>query len=441
MKQFLQSPSFRFGFLFCFLLTAYPAAAQLGRFRKAIFKVTPREGLSNFFNVSIDLVDRHGERVTVSPGANVMKWDYFHFQSEDGVRISYGTGTFPISRNLTGKDSMKVTVTCDNSDLNTAFYVPVKYCKSIGLGAGELNYGSSVAEDWYMIMNDGSRYPLNLNWFDPDLLVNESDPAVRYQNGMIVLATRELIHEAQLRFRNAQTGELVIDQPLEVVYRSSVEFDFSGLPGRSGRNGQNSAIASETGANGENGERGLDAESVTVFLRPGSGTNEGFYEVIAIGGNHRKQTFTRPENVTLNIKARGGRGGDGGDGGKGGDAARTDDVALRRSGGNGGHGGLGGYGGDGGDVVVIIAEALKDTPIAVNVKNEGGSSGVGGRNGSQGYDPNRGLIERALIRDESQKPAVTEGASGYTGRSGTYLGTRYVSPEEFDRLLREAGWK
>src|ERR1044071_4049317 len=103
MKQTLRPFSARFGllFLFFFLLNA-SAHSQLGRFHSVTWKVKPWRGLSTFFNVTGYLIDRRGDTVVVEPGKDIVRWDYFKFHSEPGVKCNYGLGTFPIYRDFNG---------------------------------------------------------------------------------------------------------------------------------------------------------------------------------------------------------------------------------------------------------------------------------------------------------------------------------------------------
>ena len=413
------------------------------RFSKVDWEITMKPGLSNEFRITMILTTQKGREIIINPGENELRWSAFTFESKDLQYFSMGTGRYKINRDLTGKDSITIIAVSEELDLYSRFVIPVIHCQGIRLDNRSLEFDSPEAQQWTMIMNDHSEFPLESKWFDTTLLRNESDPLLHFENSMITLRSNKPVLFSYVRFVHETTGKIIIDHDVGVTYPSLYTFDFSGINGRDGRDGINGSMSAESGGNGENGEDGKASLSVLLFLQKFPLADSSYLvEVIAVSGNRKKRVFISADNPHITVLATGGNGGNGGKGGVGANARQTDKQTTYdlQKGGNGGTGGFGGHGGDGGDIGIIAGEDLISAESWVIVKNEGGKNGAGGMKGAQGSGDrgDNGLIHALFSANGGT--AGESGKAGYAGRAGSHLGVRLVTDDEFKSLLEKAGW-
>lgn len=424
------------------LLLAFSANAQLNRFQKVEWIVTPFKGLNTTFLVDFKLTTNKGKTVFVEHTTDVFRWDAFKFKSNSPIGFNYGVGFYYNMNDFQGVDSIRVEATCEsNSALNSVFYIPVKYCVALDLSARNMVFDEYLPLDWIMVMNTGERFPYDKNWVNLTGLLNESDPRFSLTNDHIKTNTKEPFRAGVLRFRHPNLRRPVFERNMSISVSNQLNLDFSGQSGRSGRKGQNGTQPSQSGGYGEQGEDGRSADKlVTVFVRPSSADSIALLEIIAVSETRRKITYISAINPKINIDVSGGSGGSGGDGGNGANAQQTDKSYDRLSGGSGGVGGYGGNGGDGGMVFILVDSSLTllEHNFSVNVAGgEGGSAGSAGTGGVNDRG-NDGILARALIRNE--RVSGTVGLPGRSGNSGV-SNVRFVNREVLENKLKEAGLK
>lgn len=207
-------------------------------------------------------------------------------------------------------------------------------------------------------------------------------------------------------------GSLLIDQNL-TLKTNKIEFEEStaewlieivGKPGADGADG------ADGGDGGPGGSGQIGGK--------GGGGGKGFDGTDGSKGGDSPKVSIWIEELTaktLNILVKGGNGGNGGKGGNGGNGGpggKGTDVADGEQG-DWGEGGLGGKAGEGGKCVMAEVHCKNINDNVINVKMQGGSSGVIGRAGEhgEGTDPSKRSVKfnTLFLRDYE---VGAEGARG-----------------------------
>jgi len=410
------------------------------RFTGVEWTVHTKPGLTNEFTVSMTLTRKNGKSVTLNPGDNDFRYKSFRFEYEGLNSLNDGIGTFAISTDLTGVDSVVVKAVSEKLELTSEFKVPVMYCKFIRLENKSIEYNSAARQNWTMIMNNGLQTPLDLKWFDPAILRNDSDTLLHFENDTIsarIVSPAKTLH---VKFTNVNTGASVIDYNMAVTYPITAAFEFAGPAGRNGKDGVAASASGRGGGNGENGENGYAALPVTIYLRLiRTADSLSLIEAIAVCGAIKKRQFLSSAATNISVQAKGGNGGNGGTGGKGGNSEhiQKETEHIIRNAGNGGTGGFGGHGGKGSDVQIVVENTL-DASSLMMLDNSGGMGGNGGAGGEEGASASiTTLSGTTSVNGESG----VNGKAGANGPGGIYAGISYVSAEEFAKMLKRAGWQ
>lgn len=430
-----------FFLLFFFTQLSELSFGQMNRYTSVDWVVTADPGLSNGFAVKMILHDKKGKVHEVSDYPDSYKWEELEFISKDLVSFYHGIGSFRVYSNFEGKDSIKIEVRSKNLALNSEFYVPVKYCKSLILENNALDYYLGSSLNWKMVMNTGEVFPFDKDWANFDGLVNESDPQVHIDGVNMKLKATVPLTSVNVRYVSAKSKKIIIEKRVKIDFSKEIMIDFKGRSGRPGYNGQSGSMASQSGTHGETGENGLDAENVIVYVRPYGVDSLHLLEVFAKSGNRMIHLFVSASDYHISIDASGGKGGNGGNGGNGANAIQTENSYSRLSGGIGGSGGYGGSGGNGGNVSVVFDDRITPDANGINVNIAGGTAGNSGNPGSGGRNDrgDDGLLYRIIVKDERipGQPA-TDGHNGY---DGNYLGLKTIPSPELEELLKINGWQ
>lgn len=410
------------------LLLTFSANAQLDRFQKVEWIVTPFKGLNTSFFVDFKLTTNNGKTVVVDHGTYSYKWEAFKFKSDRPIGFNYGVGFYYNMNDFQGVDSIRVEATCaGNEALNSVFYVPVKYCVGLDLPLTSITFNDYAPLDWIMIMNTGERFPYDKDWVNLKEVVNESDKRFTVSEETLITNSKEPFRSAMVRFRHPNVKKPVFEREMAIVVSNQLKLDFSGTSGRMGRKGQNGTQASESGDYGETGEDGTSADKqVTVFVKPYSSDSIPLLEIIAISETRKKHVFINAINPKIKIDVSGGRGGTGGDGGNGAPAQQTGDSFGLRAG-AGGAAGYGGNGGDAGTVVIFVDSVLHLTESNFVVDTSGGQGGSAGKAGV-------GASARALNQNtRASGSAELPGRAGKEGKSTI----RIVGAQTLENKLQE----
>ena len=410
------------------------------RFTGVEWKVHKKPGLTNEFTVDMILTRKNGKSVTIYPGNADFRAKSFRFEYEGLSSLDDGAGTFSISRDLTGVDSVVVKAVSEKLELSSEFKVPVLYCKALRLDNKTMEYNSSVRQRLIMLMNDGLQAPYDPIWLDTSILLNESDTSLHVRNDTLTANIISPVKALHVKFTHKTSGAAVIDYFMAIAYPLNAAFEFAGPPGRNGRDGAAASASGRSGFNGENGENGYAALPVAIYLRKiQTADSLSLIEAIAICGSDRKRQFLSSSATTINIQAKGGNGGTGGKGGMGGSSEQTQKETdhMVRNAGNGGMGGAGGHGGKGSDVTIIVENTL-DASSLLMLDNSGGTGGQGGNGGSDGAS--NSITTASGTVNLNGEPGQA-GKPGANGPGGVYSGISYVSPEDFSKLLRRSGWQ
>lgn len=426
-------------FYISIFLLPFFCSAQMERFEHVQWEVIPSPGLSNSFQVRMILHKWNDKIVVIEPDSAYLKWDNFLFHGQGLQQLKYGIGQFNIPTGFNGPDSIEVKAICINPSLNSSFYVPIKYCKSLRMDTSTLVTGEFRNPGYIMTMNTGEEFPANAAWFDWTRLYNQSSSGVEIGPDYVLVNSKVPVKSVRVVLQDKISQRTVLEQELEVTYPPFLQLDFSGRNGYDGRAGKAATAWSMPGGNGENGQDGLSAENLFVIIRPYEGEEKGLLEIIAFSGNHISKSYVAAEGVQIQVIARGGNGGDGGNGGNGADAQQTESNYQRQKGGVGGSGGYGGSGGDGGNVKIYVDSTLHFDENSLKVNCIGGSPGKSGNPGQGGRNDhgNDGLLTRMLVEDK--RIPGESGASGYAGRDGMLLGIVYVNRQLLIQELRNRG--
>lgn len=430
-----------FFLLFFFTQLSDLSFGQMNRYTSVDWVVTTDPGLSNGFAVKMILHDKKGKVHEVSDYPDSYKWEELVFISKDLYSFYHGVGSYKIQSDFEGKDSIKVEVRSKNPALNSEFYIPVKYCQSLILENNNLDYYKGSLLNWKMVMNTGEVFPFDKDWANFDRLVNESDPQISTDGSSMKLNATLPLSSVNVRFVSAKSKKIVTEKRIKIDFSNELMIDFKGRSGRPGYNGQSGSMASQSGTHGESGENGLDAENVTVYVRPYGVDSLHLLEVFAKSGNRMIHLFVSSSGYRISIDASGGQGGNGGNGGNGANAVQTENSYSRLGGGIGGSGGYGGSGGNGGNVSVVFDHRITPDANGISVNIEGGKAGNSGNPGSGGRNDrgDDGLLYRIIVKDERTpgQPA-TDGQNGY---DGSYLGLKTIPSLELEELLKINGWQ
>lgn len=419
------------------LLTGFDGLAQ--RFTGVQWKVHTKPGLTNEFAVDMILTRKNGKSLTIHAGDNDFRSKSFRFEYDGLISLDDGLGSFIISNDLSGVDSVVVKAVSEKLELSSEFKVPVLYCKALRLENKTMEYNAKVAQRWTMVMNNGLEAPLDELWFDRKYLRNESDTLLQFAGDSITARMVRPVRSARVHFTHAVTGEPVLSSVLTFTYPLTAEFSFSGVPGRKGRDGAAASASGRTGSNGENGENGYSALPVTVYLRRVQTPDSmSLLEAIAICGSSKKRQLLADNATMISLQAQGGAGGNGGDGGRGGSSEylQKETGYLLRNAGNGGAGGFGGHGGKGSDIFLIVENTI-DAGSLFTMDNSGGLGGQGGAGGAEGASASVATVSGTATVSGESGPA---GRAGANGAGGTRAGISYVSPGECAELLKHYGF-
>ena len=423
-----------------FILVCYPLnlKAQLKRFREVKWEVKVEPGLNNRFKVNMQLIDAKGKITHVNHENGSFYWQAFSFVSDYPVVMVNGVGFYKQSLNFQGVDSIKVQAICENEDLNTNFYIPVKYCTGLELATDSLSFEGKPSPGWIMIMNTNERFPYDKNWLDFNQLQSVSDSRLEVTDAGISVNSKEPFAIAHVRLIEPTTSRLIFDKDFTIRYPELLKLDFSGKSGRRGQNGQKGTIPGESGDNGTDGEDGTPGEEVMLFIEPFEKEGMNLLVIHSVYRKRWRDYYVNADQMPqIFVNASGGNGGDGGDGGAGANAKIETETNSRNRAGAGGNGGYGGHAGDGGNVEVFLLKGTTFDEEKLTVDVSAGRSGSSGNPGGGGINET-GILESMLVGNKQQ--SGNAGMDGNGARDGNFRGIRTVNETVFREMMQEQGW-
>lgn len=399
-------------------------------------------GITNQFNITVNLINKRGRIVAVRPNEFLLKWKKIKVQGEHILSVKDGIVSFNQQKINSNNNKIELTVSYQSFEGAPIIYQSKKlvlpFVRGLIIKNNSILVNSPTTLNYELIFNNGITAKPNEKLFNQQNIGSSSNSKIAWKNCQFQLNIQEPIPDdnVSLILKNKSTNELLGEKKLTIEYLTTCTINNSGLDGFNGQNGLSGRVASENGSNGTSGEHGSNALNLKILVRS-SVINNSLYltlHTFSSDGNYGSNII-KYNGTPIIIKANGG---DGGNGGKGGDGMSGTVDTLRKInspyGGNGGNGGHGGNAGNGGKITLIFDQATGDLSNYFEIEvREGtpGNPGQGGNAGSGDYKET-GLIGTLLSVNRGSEGI--SGQRGNPGNSGIIFPTRIVSSEEWNSL-------
>ena len=353
---------------FCFLVLSlyiFFSCSNIGKFQSVYVDVDESYFKPGKVKLKAEIVSLNGKIKHLRAGRNYFKWAELKVEGENINDFKFGYIYYNIKDFNEKNDKINFKIKSQKYGLDKSLVANAIYLKGLSVVTKDIRLNELNELNYNLILNTDeiinpkqkifklSQLELNSNC-DLRLYVNKFNSI---RGSLFLKSDVPIDKDIDLILVSKSNQQILSKSTLNVVYPSTLNYNFSGKVGVKGQNELKNKDKTLKATNGKKGQNGKD---VYVYGQLYSGVKNDYVVLTIRSDGHKEVNFLHLHGSDVYIKSEGGNGGDGGDG-----SAYS--------------GGEGGEGGAGGNIYLFLDRRLLNFKNHIHISNKGGVYGKSGQ--------------------------------------------------------------
>lgn len=352
---------------FCFLILSlyiFFSCSNIEKFQSVFVGVDENYIKPGKIKLNVEFVMLDGKIKHLKAGRNYFKWADLKVEGENINDFKFGYIYYDINDFNEKKDKINFKIKSLKYGIDKSLLANAIYLKGLSIVTEYIRLNELNELKYNLILNTGEIINPRKKIFTLSQLELKSNCDLRLyvkkfnsiRGSLFLKSDVPIDKDIDLILVSKSSKQILSKSTLNVVYPSTLNYNFSG---KAGVKGQNELKNKEKTVKATNGKKGHNGKNVYVYGQLYSGVKNDFVILTILSDGNKKVEFL-PLYGSVYIKSEGGNGGDGGDG-----SAYS--------------GGEGGEGGAGGNIYLFLDQRLLNFKNHIHIENKGGVYGKSGK--------------------------------------------------------------